>query len=271
VAEREPPLQQTTALHVTLRQAVRPVIVAHGILSRQEVAAYALAEEAKALCDLTEELLRKLGRVDLLTAGSSVAQSDVAQGDMADRLVDAYAQAGMSWAKVLGSVTNLAARLADEHDCGTASLLAQVVAEAGETAVAKRIKQFIDEAKEAAAREQLANIRVHSLVSAVQIREAITRLGEIPEPSEREQAIRTRRGSLVTSVKTIAHQSESLIAQQLADDLFNRIQTLQVYPHYENNNFYPQFKFSEGSLFSEILTILICAASRPQMVRALDG
>ncbi len=60
--------QDLTAPQVSLRQAVRPVIVAYGVLLRQRQAAGELVEEAESLQSATEELLRKLGLVLLLTS-----------------------------------------------------------------------------------------------------------------------------------------------------------------------------------------------------------
>ncbi len=147
VADRNPARQDATSPHVSLRQAVRPVIVAYGILSSKRQAAGELAEEAETLLDATEQLLRKLGLVHLLTAGGRSADPDGVQTDQTQRLVEAYAYAGMSWAKVMSSVTKLAELLMDEGDWAAARFLAGMVEESGEAKVAKHIGSLLDNAR----------------------------------------------------------------------------------------------------------------------------
>jgi hypothetical protein len=103
VAKRQAPGDDTVSLHVSLRQAVRPAMVAYGILAREQAAGRTLAEEAQALLDLAAELLRKLGLVHLLTAGVVAADGTGAPAGHADRLIEAYAQSGLAWAKVVSS------------------------------------------------------------------------------------------------------------------------------------------------------------------------
>ena len=69
MADRRPSWQEVTSPTVSLRQAVRPAIVAYGILSHEQQVAGALPEEAEALLEATEDLLRKLGLTRLFTPG----------------------------------------------------------------------------------------------------------------------------------------------------------------------------------------------------------
>lgn len=250
--------QDATVPHLSLRQVVRPVIVAHGILSSEQLAASALADEAKTLCELTEELLRKLGRVHLLTAGSASPPGDPEQSLIADRLIEAYAQAGMSWARVISSVTRLADLLLGDGDWAAARLIAALMAEAGEIAVAKHIKSVIAEAERAHFDEDLAAIRVHSAMTAAEIRAAVSGLSSLPEHGIRKQAIIDRRVGLVTSVRTIAQNSGNGSAVSIANGLSQKVDTLVSHPILEDH---ADYKLPEQRLFSEVLTILdLCGA-----------
>jgi hypothetical protein len=233
--------------HVSLRQAVRPVIVAHRILSDEKLAASPLAEEAKTLLDLTEELLRKLGRVHLLTAGSATLPGEPEQSGMADRLVEAYAQAGISWAKVISSVTNLADLLMDESEWAAVRLITDLMSEAGETAVAKHIESALGEAERARFRAQLAAIPAHPAMTATEVRAAVTGLSSLPSLRERQSAITARRWDLVESVHAIAIKSTVAPAATLS----GRLRTGAL------NGVYPP----ENELFPGILAVLdLCGA-----------
>lgn len=258
VAKREGSRQDTALPHVSLRQAVRPVIVAHGILSSEQLAVSALADEAKTLCELTEELLRKLGRVHLLTASSTGLPGDPEQADTANRLIEAYAQAGMSWARVLSSVNTLADLLIGVCDWAAVRLIADLLAEAGETAVSKHIERVLTEAQDARFRAQLVAIRAHPAMAAAEIRAAVTGLSSMPTHPERKQAIIDRRMHLVTSVRTIASSSGVEPAKALASALWTKADRLARRPDWEDSE---DAKLAENKLFPEILTILdLCGA-----------
>lgn len=252
MAKREPLPKDATALHVTLRQAVRPVVVAHGILSRQQLAAGELAEEAKALCDLTEEMLRGLGRIHLLTAPAPVANSP-AKTDLADRLVDAYASAGMSWARVLSSVTRLAELLVEEGDWAPAGLLARLVTETGETTVAEHIDRIVSQARDEEFRGQLAAIQTHLTMTPVEIRKAVTLLSALPEHPERESIIISRRLHLVYSVNFIVKNTGIQAAINIMSDLYNRTNTLSQHKGLEHH---ADYRLPESRLFPELLATL---------------
>jgi hypothetical protein len=246
VAGRKSAVRDATAPHVTLRQAVRPVVVAHGILSSEQLAAGALAEEAKNLVDLTEELLRKLGRVHLLTASAAVADGPP-KADTADRLVEAYANAGMWWARVLSSVTRLAEVLIDEGDWATAGLLAQVISEAGETAIAQHIEEVGFRAARAA-------IRTHLSMSAAEIREAVARLSALPRHPERESIIKSRRLHLAASALAVAQNSKIPAATNNLKDTCSRLNMLNQNPQFE---ILPNYQIPEESaFFAQVLATL---------------
>lgn len=246
--------RQDAALpHVSLRQAVRPVIVAHGILSSEQLAAGDLADEAKALCDLTEELLRKLGRVHLLTASSAAPHGGPEHADTAHRLIEAYAQAGMSWARVLSSVKTLADLLIGEFDWATARLLATLLAEADETAVARHIESAVDEAMKTSFSAQIAAIVSHPEMSPREVRHAISVLTALPEHPHRKYTIRTRRVYLVQSLEKIARESDVHAAVVLAKDLQRKVNSLVEHPSLEDH---PNYVLPESEFFGRILAIL---------------
>jgi hypothetical protein len=245
--------QDPTLPLVSMRQAVRPVIVAHGILSNQQEAAGALADEAKLLCELTEELLRKLGRVHLLTAGSAALPSDAERTDMASRLVEAYSQVGMSWARVLSSAAKLADWLIGECDWAAVRLIADLMAEAGETAVAKHIESLLGEAQEERFRTGLAAVRTYPGMTAAEVRAALGELSSLPAHPEKELAIKDRRWNLILSVEQIAKSSGVESAATLAAELSGTAQTVMKYPYLEEDEGY---KLPENRLFPKILNIL---------------
>ena len=253
VARGESPRQDATSPHVSLRQAARPVIVAHGILSKQRLVASALAEEAEALLDLTENLLRKLGWVHLLSTGFAQPVAAPAQTDQADRLVEAYAHVGMSWALVVSSVTKLAELLIDECDWSTAHLLAELVAESGEATIAKHIETLIGDARNVRFSAELAAIRAHPGMTAAEVREVVARLSELPKHPQRKSAIIARRMYLISSVYEVASQSKVESAITLANTLYGRGDTLQKHTSLEDHS---DYKLPEETLFAEILTIL---------------
>src|SRR5947199_2209413 len=91
--------------YLALRQAVRPAILAHRLLAGDQERAGKLAAECEDLLFLTGELLKAAGRARILAAASEseavpavLAQS---AGDRQAQLLDAYASAGLLWAKVV--------------------------------------------------------------------------------------------------------------------------------------------------------------------------
>lgn len=242
MADRKASREDAASPHVSLRQAVRPVVVAYGVLLREQQTAGALKEEAETLLDATEELLRKLGLVHLLTAGAEGVIPDGVETDRAQRLVDAYAHTGMLWAKVLSSVTALAGLLIDQADWAAARLLADLIEESGEAKIAKYIESLLDNARK-------ARIRTHDAMSASQVREAITALRAL-DVEERPEYIEARRVSLVGSVRAIARQSGKSSAVQQADELNTRLTNAILLSSL------PEYALREDDLFATIIAIL---------------
>src|SRR5437763_8841666 len=109
--------------YLALRQAVRPAILAHRLLAGDQERAGKLAAECEDLLFLTGELLKAAGRARILAAASAAASEASAAApeveavpgvpgqsasDRQAQLLDAYADAGLLWAKVVGSSLALA-------------------------------------------------------------------------------------------------------------------------------------------------------------------
>ena len=104
-----------TSPYLSLRRAVQPAILAHCLLAADQERAGKLAAECEDLLFLTRELLRAAGRTRILAdeprPGSGRGDAGEDSGDRPAQLLDAYADAGLLWAKVVGSSLALAGAL----------------------------------------------------------------------------------------------------------------------------------------------------------------
>ena len=147
--------------YLSLRTAVRPAIYAHYLLAEDQDRAGQLAAECEDLLFLTRELLKAAGLAGLLgaePAAPGFEAADTDGGDRQARLLGAYAEAGMLWAKVVGSTMALARALLDRGDWDGVRRLAGFLADAGEDDVAAELKTGLGRAVLAAHREPLTNI-----------------------------------------------------------------------------------------------------------------
>ena len=137
----EPAMAPSPSPYLSLRQAVRPAIFAHFLLAGDQERARQLAAECEDLLFLTRELLKAAGLADILGArapsssggadpGSAPPEED--GGDRQAQLLSAYADAGLLWAKVVGSTMALAQALLGRGDRDGARRLAGFLADAGE-------------------------------------------------------------------------------------------------------------------------------------------
>ena len=189
--------------YLSLRQAVRPAIFAHFLLAEDRERARQLAAECEDLLFLTRELLKAAGRAGILGADSRGASSlgagslgagplgagqgsgqlDEDGGDRQAQLLGAYAEAGLLWAKVVGSTMALARALLDRGDWDGVRRLASFLAGAGEGSTAEELHIQLGKAVWGTYREPLEEI------SAAMAPEAIGRaidalravLREVPE------------------------------------------------------------------------------------------
>jgi hypothetical protein len=152
--------------YLALRQAVRPAILAHRLLAGDQERAGKLAAECEDLLFLTGELLKAAGRARILAAASSAAPSAEAvpvapgesAGDRQARLLDAYADAGLLWAKVVGSSLALAEALIERGDWDDVRALASFLASSGEDSAAAELRRALGKAIWQIHREQLRSI-----------------------------------------------------------------------------------------------------------------
>jgi hypothetical protein len=233
-------------------------MVAYGILAREQSAGRALVEEAQALLDIAAELLRKLGLVHLLTAGAVAADGVGAPAGHADRLVEANAQTGLAWAKVVSSATKLAGLLMDEEDWATARLVADLLSAAGEAEVGKHIGAQLENAMRTNLEARIGSVRVHNAMEPAEIRSAVAVLRELGTSLHAEALIVSWRTFLITSASTIARQEQVQVAIPLAQDLVNRNNAITHSPALASH---PNYRLPHETLFSQLLAILsMCEA-----------
>jgi hypothetical protein len=252
VAKRQS-ADENASPHVSLRQAVRPAMVAYGILAREQAAARTLAEEAQALLDLAADLLRKLGLVHLLTAGVIAADGADAVTGNADRLVEAYAQSGLAWAKVVSSATKLAGLLMDQEDWATGRLMADMLTAAGEIEAGKHIEALLQNAKRASLEARMQSVRIHHAMAPAEIRQAVALLSELESSPQAQTLVQNWRASLIMSAQAIATEKQNQLATQVAQGLCSRLQKLSTHPSLEDH---PDYAIPRETLFSQLLSIL---------------
>ena len=105
-----------TSPYLSLRQAVRPAILAHRLLAGDQERAGKLATECEDLLYLTGELLKAAGRARILADASPPRMPEEGGGDRQAQLLEAYADAGLLWAKVVGSSLALAGVLIERGE-----------------------------------------------------------------------------------------------------------------------------------------------------------
>ena len=150
------------SVYLSLRQAVRPASYAHFLLAEDQERAGQLAAECEDLFFLTRELLKALGLVGILgvpgvpgVPGPGLREDG---GDRQAQLLGAYADAGLLWAKVVGSTMALARALLVRGDRDAVRRLAGFLAEAGEDGAATELKTALGQAVWAEHRDPLRDI-----------------------------------------------------------------------------------------------------------------
>jgi hypothetical protein len=137
--------------YLRARHATRPAILAQRLLVRERDRAGTLAAECEELLALTRELLMAAGRARLLALpgdGSGDGSGDVgAAGEQSPGpLLEAYAQAGLAWARVVGSLMALGGTLLDRGEWDEVRRLAAVLADAGEDNAAADLRTQLGKA-----------------------------------------------------------------------------------------------------------------------------
>ena len=148
------------SVYLSLRNAVRPAIYAHFLLAEDQERAGQLAAECEDLLFLTRELLKAVGLAGILGAEPACVGAAVDEdgGDRQAQLLGAYAEAGLLWAKVVGSTMALARALLDRGDRDAVRRLAGFLAEAGEDGAATDLKIGLGKVVWATHRESLQDI-----------------------------------------------------------------------------------------------------------------
>jgi hypothetical protein len=172
-----------TSPYLSLRQAVRPAILAHRLLAGDQERAGKLAAECEDLLYLTRELLKAAGRARILSAVPGPRMLDESGGDRQAQLVEAYADAGLLWAKVVGSSLALAGELIERGDWEDVRALASLLAGAGEEGAAAELRTQLGGAVWETHREQLRAISNKMPPAAIEqaINALRAVLREIPE------------------------------------------------------------------------------------------
>jgi len=170
--------------YLSLRQAVRPAIFAHRLLAGDAERAGKLAAECEELLVLTRELVKAAGQARILDDRSAGSPgSSGSPGGRQAQILDAYADAAMSWAKVVGSLMALAGTLFERGDWDDVRRLADVLAETGEDAAAADLRTQLGRAVWDRYRDQLQHITAK--MPPAEIRKGINALQavllEVPE------------------------------------------------------------------------------------------
>jgi hypothetical protein len=159
-----------TSPYLSLRQAVRPAILAHSLLAGDQERAGKLAAECEDLLFLTRELLKAAGRARILAAdpepgmpAPGITEHGITEpgehgGGRPAQFLEAYADAGLLWAKVVGSSLALAGALIDRGEWEDVSRLASFLAGAGEESAAADLRIRLGKAVWDTHREQLRAI-----------------------------------------------------------------------------------------------------------------
>jgi hypothetical protein len=202
------------SVYLSLRKAVRPAIYAHFLLAEDQERAGQLAAECEDLLFLTRELLKAAGLAGILGPEPGPGGLDEDGGDRQAQLLGAYADAGLLWAKVVGSTMALARGLLDRGDRDAVRRLAGFLAEAGEDGAATDLKIVLGKAIWAAHRKRLQDISnttpPAAIGPAIDALRAV--LVEVPEDyPERNREVNHYLPALAASVHAIMRAQEIAI------------------------------------------------------------
>ena len=202
------------SVYLSLRKAVRPAIYAHFLLAEDQERAGHLAAECEDLLFLTRELLKAVGLAGILGAEPGPGGLDEDGGDRQAQLLGAYAEAGLLWAKVVGSTMALARALLDRGDRDAVRRLAGFLTEAGEDGAATELKIGLGKAIWATHRESLQDITntmpPAAIGTAIDALRAV--LLEVPEDyPDRNREVNRFLAPLAASVHAIMRAQEIAI------------------------------------------------------------
>jgi hypothetical protein len=221
------PIPPSVSPYLSLRQIVRPAIFAHFLLAEDQERAGHLAAECEDLLFLTRELLKAAGLTRLLGAEpagpvgagalaapvspASPASPEEDGGDRQEQLLGAYAEAGLLWAKVVGSTMALARGLLERGDWDGVRRLASFLADAGEDSTAAELKIQLGKAVWGTYHEQLQGIgnamRPAAIAEAIDALRGVLR--EVPEDvPDRNREVNRFLAPLAASIHAIMREQE---------------------------------------------------------------
>lgn len=153
--------------YLSLRQAVRPAILAYRLLALEHERAGVLATECEELLALTRELLAASGQAAVLAdappplAGRGEPAAPI--GPIASAgpagLAEAYADAALGWAKITGSLLALGGTLVSRGGWDEARRIAGALAAAGEHDAAADLRAQLGKAMWSDYGERLRHVR----------------------------------------------------------------------------------------------------------------
>jgi hypothetical protein len=178
--------------YLSLRRAVRPAMLAYRLLAGDAERAGRLAAECEDLLHLTRELLTSAGQVRLLGGSGGPGGPGGPGGlggtgeygeDRQGALLDAYAEAAMGWAKVVGSLAALGGTLLERGDWDEVRTVAGLLHDAGEPGAATHLRIQLGKAIWATYQDRLRRITNRmppaEIGSAIAALRAVLR--EVPE------------------------------------------------------------------------------------------
>lgn len=195
--------------YLSLRQAVQPAIYVHRLLAADAELAGALAAECDDLLALTRELLKASGQVHIIAGESAAELPAEPENPRRSALLDAYADAGMMWAKVVGCSMVLASALLERGAWDEVRRLAAFLHGAGEVAAAAGLRAQLGKA--IWDRYQPGLRQISSRMSAQGTRQAISILRatllQVPEEfAERDREINLLLVPLACSIRAIVKE-----------------------------------------------------------------
>ena len=172
-----------------------------------------LAAECEELLDLTGELLKAAGRARILAVVPAPRMPDESGGDRQAQLCEAYADAGLLWAKVVGSSLALAGALIERDEWEDVRALAGLLAGAGEESAAAELRIRLGGAVWESHREQLRaisnNMPPAAIEPAINALRAVLR--EVPEEfPDRNREVNCFLPPLVHPIQNVFHLPQRL-------------------------------------------------------------
>jgi hypothetical protein len=197
--------------YLSLRMAVRPAIFAQFLMAEDAERAGQLAAECEDLLFLTQEVLKAAGLAKILGDPPGPDQPPGENHDRQAQLLSAYSEAGLLWAKVVGSTMALASAMVERADWAGVRLLASFLADAGEDAAAAQLRIQLGKAVLDTYREQLRGISNKmppaAVGKAIDALRAVLR--EVPEDfPERNREVNHFLAPLAASVHAIMREQK---------------------------------------------------------------